>query len=77
MKNKLKPCPFCGKPVNVFYSSATKGYYVVHVDEQHSDCMVQMPLSINHKRILLNLAVAYASWNERAEYADGKEHIDE
>lgn len=65
MMENLKPCPFCGKPVNIYYSSATKGYYVVHIDEQHSDCMVLTPLSINHNRILLSLADAYTAWNER------------
>lgn len=62
----LKPCPFCGYPVNIFYSSATKGYYAVHLDEQHSDCIVSMPLEIDHHRILLSLADAYEAWNRRA-----------
>lgn len=64
--DKLKPCPFCGKPVNIYYSSATKGYYAVHEDEQKSDCIVLMPLSINHNRILLSLSDAYEAWNRRA-----------
>ena len=64
---ELKPCPFCGKPVNIYYSSATKGYYAVHLDEQHSDCIILMPISVNHNRILLSLSDAYAAWNRRAE----------
>lgn len=67
----LKPCPFCGKPVTVYYSSATKGYYVVHLDEQKSNCMLSMPLSINHNRLLLSLSDAYNAWNRRAEAALG------
>ena len=65
--SELKPCPFCGKPVNIYYSSATHGYYAVHSDEQNSDCIVLMPLGINHHRILLSLADAYEAWNRRAE----------
>ena len=63
---ELKPCPFCGKPVNIYYSSATKAYYAVHLDEQHSDCIILMPISVNHNRILLSLSDAYAAWNRRA-----------
>ena len=66
MMEDLKPCPFCGKPVNIYYSSATKGYYAVHLDEQHSDCIILMPISVNHNRILLSLSDAYAAWNRRA-----------
>lgn len=62
----LKPCPLCGKPVNIYCSSVTKNYYAVHLDEQNSDCFVLMPLGINHHRILLSLADAYAVWNRMA-----------
>lgn len=64
--DKLKPCPFCGKPVNIYYSSATEGYYAVHEDEQKSDCIVLIPLSINNNRMLLSLSDACAAWNRRA-----------
>lgn len=64
---ELKPCPFCGKPVNIYYSSATNSYYVVHLDEQKSRCLIRMPLNINHNRLLLNLADAYSEWNRRAD----------
>ena len=64
---ELKPCPFCGKPVNVYYSSATKEYYAVHLDEQHSNCIIMMPLGINHQRILLSLEDAKEAWNMRAD----------
>lgn len=64
----LKPCPFCGKPVTVFYSSVERGnYYAVHRDEQHSDCIIKMPICINHHRILLSLSDAYNAWNHRAD----------
>lgn len=64
---ELKPCPFCGKPVLVFYSSREQSYFVVHTDEQHSDCIIKMPLCINHHRILLSLSDAYYVWNYRAD----------
>ena len=65
MYNNLKPCPFCGKPVNIYYSSMTKGYYVVHLDEQKSVCIVLMPLEINRNRMFLSLADAKEAWNWR------------
>jgi len=65
MENDLKPCPFCGKPVNIYYSSETKGYYAVHKDEQKSDCIMLMPASINGHRMLLCLQDAYNAWNRR------------
>lgn len=62
----LKPCPFCGKPVTIYYSSVDNNYFAVHLDEQHSECIVEMPLNINHKSIFLCLESAYAAWNRRA-----------
>lgn len=67
---ELKPCPFCGKPVSIYYSSATEGYYAVHKDEQNSDCLLLMPIEINHNRIFYDLADAYAAWNRRGNYED-------
>lgn len=65
--DELKPCPFCGQPVSIFFASAAGKYYVVHKDEQHSQCILTMPLSINNNRLLLHLSDAYNVWNRRAE----------
>lgn len=67
MSVDLKPCPFCGKAVNVYYSSATKAYYAVHEDEQKSDCILLMPMLINGHTLLTCLSDAYEAWNRRAE----------
>lgn len=63
----IKPCPFCGKPVTIFYSSSTRGFYAVHQNEETSNCIIEMPIDINNHRILLSLADAYRAWNERSE----------
>ena len=61
----LKPCPFCGKRVIVYYSSATKGYYAVHEDEQNSECIILMPLLINGHNLFVCLSDAIEAWNRR------------
>lgn len=67
---KLKPCPFCGKPVIIYYSSATKDYYAVHQDEKNSDCILLMPIGISHNRYLTCLNDAYLAWNRMADNAE-------
>lgn len=66
MSVELKPCPFCGQPVTIYYSSAGGGYYAVHKDEKNSECFVLMPLLIDHLRIIRNIDEAYEVWNGRA-----------
>lgn len=65
MSNTLKPCPFCGKPVTIFYSSSTSRFYAVHQNEEISECIIEMPIDINNHRVLFSLEDAYRAWNER------------
>lgn len=67
--SELKPCPFCGKPVTIYYSSATKGFFAVHQDEKNSDCILLMPIGIDHNRVLTCLSDAYSAWNRRSDDA--------
>ena len=62
--DKLKPCPFCGKPVSIYYSPATKGYYALHDDAPHSNCIALIPISIDYNRTLSRTAACKA-WNRR------------
>lgn len=64
---ELKPCPFCGKAVTIFYSSAAQDFYAVHKNELDSQCIVAMPIPISHRRVLYNMEDAYSAWNRRAE----------
>lgn len=63
---ELKPCPFCGDDVTVYYSSATNGYYFMHRHKQGQakDCILLTPSTIcgRHKC----LKDAYDAWNRRA-----------
>lgn len=65
---KIKQCPFCGKPVTIYYSSQDRSYYIVHRDERHSDCIILMPIRINPNRHLFSLKDAYTAWNRRIEH---------
>ena len=64
--DKLKPCPFCGDSVTIYYSSLTNGYYFMHQHKQGAakDCILLTPSTIigKHK----SLADAYEAWNRRA-----------
>lgn len=66
MSIELKPCPFCGKPVYIYYSSETGGFYAVHTDELTSDCIIEMPIELNLHGLLRSLNDAYYAWNRRA-----------
>ena len=63
---ELKPCPFCGKSVMIYYSSATNGYYFMHSNSKMiTDCILLTPSTIcgNYH----NLTEAYEAWNRRAD----------
>lgn len=62
---ELKPCPFCGGPVNVYYSSATKAFFWIHTDKQgkSKDCFEITPAVMFGK--YANLNEAYSAWNGR------------
>lgn len=61
--DELKPCPFCGRSVTIYYSSATNGYYFMH-QSGDDGCILLTPSTIvgKHK----NLTEAYKAWNRRA-----------
>lgn len=65
-KQKIKPCPFCGGEVNIYYSSATKAFYAVHIDKQGAskDCILLTPMILIGK--YESLKQAYSAWNRRA-----------
>lgn len=60
--DELKPCPFCGRSVTVYYSSATNGYYFVHRSGDRG-CILLTPSTIVGK--YKNLTEAYNAWNRR------------
>lgn len=58
---KLKPCPFCGGKVRVYYTSELKSHFVVHAEDKLG-CWVLMPLIIRGAK---SLAEAEEAWNRR------------
>lgn len=60
----LKPCPFCGGTVNIYYSSATNAYYVIH-ENSKSSCIMITPMMIRGK--FKSLKEAYSAWNGEKE----------
>lgn len=67
MASKLKPCPFCGKPVSMIYNSledAFKFYHKTGMDDMK--CRVIEPIRLEGR----SLADAAQAWNRRAK--DGK-----
>lgn len=59
---KLLPCPFCGRSVIVYYSSATNGYFFMHRDG-NGGCILLTPSTIVGK--YKSLTEAYNAWNRR------------
>ena len=59
---KLKPCPFCGGRVQVYYSSEQKAHFVVHAEDEQR-CWLLMPIMIRGAK---SLAEAAEAWNRRA-----------
>lgn len=57
---KLKPCPFCGGKVQVYYTSEFRSHFVVHAEDK--PCWVLMPLMIRRAK---SLAEAVEAWNRR------------
>lgn len=64
---ELKPCPFCGDDVMIYYSSATNGYYFMHNHKQGKakSCILLTPAMICGE--CKSLSDAYAAWNRRAD----------
>lgn len=58
---ELKPCPFCGERVTIYYSSAKKGFFFMH--RRNGECILLTPSPIVGK--YKSLAEAYEAWNRR------------
>lgn len=59
---KLKPCPFCGKPVWICYSSGDKTFGVRHETRKDTQmCRVIEPIILD----AISLADAAKAWNWR------------
>ena len=63
MEQKLKPCPFCGGDVMIYYSSMTKGFYVTHRNGYES-CFLITPALMHGD--FKSLQDAHDAWNRRA-----------
>lgn len=63
---ELKPCPFCGEDVMVYYSSTTNGYFFTHKNKQgeEKNCILLTPAIIRGRHRCLK--DAYDAWNRRA-----------
>ena len=64
---KVKPCPFCGNSVRVYWSTCTEAYYAVHKEADKARacaCMLCGPNMIIGQPASLEDAVAI--WNRRA-----------
>ena len=60
--SKLKPCPFCGKPVSLRYSSRNRAFEVYHADgDDGRNCYIIGPIMLD----AVSLAGAAESWNRR------------
>ena len=62
MSEKLKPCPFCGREVEILNGEVPCRYYVHHIDES-GDCFISPILTIT----ALTKVSAIEAWNRRAE----------
>lgn len=61
---ELKPCPFCGKPVEIRWSDVT-GCFVVYHNSILDRCVLHLPISI----VGVGKMDAVDMWNRRAEDA--------
>lgn len=59
---KLKPCPFCGKPVSMVYNSCDKAFKIYHIngDDDYNCCIIE-PIMLD----AVSLADAAEGWNRR------------
>ena len=59
---ELKPCPFCGKPVQMFYNSMDNVFKIYHKNgDDEMDCCVIEPIMFD----AVSLAEAAKMWNRR------------
>ena len=66
---ELKPCPFCGKPMTVRYSSRYNAFQFYHADDDARCCVLLEPISFKALPMIkiASLADAVAAWNRRAD----------
>lgn len=62
MMEKLKPCPFCGKPVSMVYNSIDRAFKISHIngDDDYNCCIIE-PIMLD----AVSLADAAEAWNRR------------
>lgn len=60
--DRLKPCPFCGKPVSIVYNSLDRVFKVYHTygDDEYNCCIID-PIPID----AVSLKDASDAWNRR------------
>ena len=60
--SKLKPCPLCGKPVTLNYSSFANAFEIRHANNKASwHCYIIEPFMLD----AVSLADATEGWNRR------------
>ena len=60
--NKLKPCPFCGKPVTLSYGSFDHAFKIRHAKSEDGwHCYIIEPILVD----AVSLADAAEGWNRR------------
>ena len=65
---RLKPCPFCGKPVCMRYSSRNSVFQFFHVEGDDAwTCAVSEPINLKASPLVqvASLADAAGTWNRR------------
>lgn len=62
---ELKPCPFCGRPVHLTYSSFSDEYHFWHKWREGEPCPVLEPIVIDGS-VAKSLQDAEEAWNRRA-----------
>lgn len=65
---RLKSCPFCGKPVCMKYSSRNSVFQFFHVEDDDAwTCVVSEPINLKASPFVqvASLADAAGAWNRR------------
>lgn len=61
---KLRPCPFCGKPVSLSYASLDHAFKIRHAKSEDSwHCYIIEPIMLD----AVSLADAAEAWNRRGD----------
>lgn len=59
---RLKPCPFCGKPVTMVYKSVNNTFNIYHINgDDDLNCCIIEPIMLD----AVSLADAAEAWNRR------------